>query len=93
MNMERKSKVGGGGSRKGNSQHQDRHPKHTVNGTKAGSVTLRGPEMNNNSCFLHQASITNTSPFAGKCSIKNYTGIQETVLFGNKNKGIFLVEE
>jgi len=44
---------------------------HTVNGTKASSVTLRDPEMNGNSCFPHQISITNTCPLTGRCSIKN----------------------
>lgn len=47
MNMERNNKMGGERGRKGNSHlafyHWDRH---TGNGTKAGSVTLKG-----NSCF------------------------------------------
>lgn len=58
MNMERNNKMGGGRGRKGNSHlafiHWDRQPTHPVNGTKAGNVTLRDPEMKGNSCFLCQ---------------------------------------
>lgn len=44
--------------------------------------------MNGNSCFPHQAFITNTSPFTGRWSIKNYTGIQEIAWLGNQHRGV-----
>lgn len=55
MNIERNDKMGGERGREGNSHlafyQWDRHPTHTVNGTKAGNGILRDPEMRGNSCF------------------------------------------
>lgn len=92
MNMGRNKKTGREGGRKGNSHLAFTTgtdiPSTLWMAPKQAMWLLRDPEMNSNSCFPHQASITNTPPFTGRCSIKNYTGIQEIVLLGNQRRGV-----